>query len=95
MCEQMGKLLVDGCMDLLLNFKLLCIGCNFKVFFVKQLDGKIGFEFEKKELKVVVVKKMVKLVMKDVEIVMEGVEEKLVLVCKIVVCKIMVCKMGL
>ena len=45
----MEKLLNEGRTDLLTNFKSLRIGCNFKAFLVKQSDGKIGFEFEKKE----------------------------------------------
>jgi DNA topoisomerase-3 len=47
--EQMGKLLEEGRTDLLTNFKSSRTGRNFKAFLVKQSDGKIGFEFEKKE----------------------------------------------
>jgi DNA topoisomerase-3 len=49
--EQMAKLLEDGRTDLLTNFKSSRTGRNFKAFLVKQSDGKIGFEFEKKEPK--------------------------------------------
>uniref|UniRef100_UPI001FC8E395 topoisomerase C-terminal repeat-containing protein n=1 Tax=Burkholderia vietnamiensis TaxID=60552 RepID=UPI001FC8E395 len=49
--EQMAKLLSDGRTDLLPNFKSSRTGRNFKAFMVKQPDGKIGFEFEKKEPK--------------------------------------------
>jgi DNA topoisomerase-3 len=45
----MAKLLEDGRTDLLTNFKSSRTGRNFKAFLVKQNDGKIGFEFEKKE----------------------------------------------
>ncbi|PLZ00460.1 DNA topoisomerase III [Burkholderia sp. WAC0059] len=47
--EQMQKLLAEGRTDLLTNFKSSRTGRNFKAFLVKQNDGKIGFEFEKKE----------------------------------------------
>ena len=47
--EQMAKLLAEGRTDLLTNFKSSRTGRNFKAFLVKQSDGKIGFEFEKKE----------------------------------------------
>ncbi|WP_042266102.1 DNA topoisomerase III [Paraburkholderia heleia] len=47
--EQMAKLLAEGRTDLLANFKSSRTGRNFKAFLVKQPDGKIGFEFEKKE----------------------------------------------
>lgn len=47
--EQMAKLLSEGRTDLLTNFKSSRTGRNFKAFLVKQPDGKIGFEFEKKE----------------------------------------------
>ncbi|WP_321894339.1 DNA topoisomerase III [Paraburkholderia heleia] len=47
--EQMAKLLAEGRTDLLTNFKSSRTGRNFKAFLVKQPDGKIGFEFEKKE----------------------------------------------
>ncbi|MFD1558708.1 DNA topoisomerase III [Paraburkholderia silviterrae] len=47
--EQMAKLLSEGRTDLLTNFKSSRTGRNFKAFLVKQSDGKIGFEFEKKE----------------------------------------------
>jgi len=47
--EQMSKLLEEGRTDLLTNFKSSRTGRNFKAFLVKQSDGKIGFEFEKKE----------------------------------------------
>ncbi|WP_153098795.1 DNA topoisomerase III [Paraburkholderia hayleyella] len=46
--EQMAKLLGEGRTDLLTNFKSSRTGRNFKAFLVKQGDGKIGFEFEKK-----------------------------------------------
>ncbi|SAK41544.1 DNA topoisomerase III [Caballeronia hypogeia] len=49
--EQMEKLLNEGRTDLLTNFKSSRTGRNFKAFLVKQPDGKIGFEFEKKEAK--------------------------------------------
>ncbi|CAH2800907.1 MAG: DNA topoisomerase III, Burkholderia type (EC [uncultured Paraburkholderia sp.] len=48
--EQMAKLLEEGRTDLLTNFKSSRTGRNFKAFLVKQNDGNIGFEFEKKEL---------------------------------------------
>ena len=47
--EQMSKLLTEGRTDLLTGFKSSRTGRNFKAFLVKQPDGKIGFEFEKKE----------------------------------------------
>ncbi|WP_158899869.1 DNA topoisomerase III [Burkholderia sp. L27(2015)] len=47
--EQMSKLLTGGRTDLLTGFKSSRTGRNFKAFLVKQPDGKIGFEFEKKE----------------------------------------------
>ncbi|WP_225721367.1 DNA topoisomerase III [Candidatus Vallotiella sp. (ex Adelges kitamiensis)] len=47
--EQMTKLLDNGRTDLLTNFKSSRTGRNFKAFLVKQKDGSIGFEFEKKE----------------------------------------------
>ena len=47
--DQMAKLLSEGRTDLLTNFKSSRTGRNFKAFLVKQSDGKIGFEFEKKE----------------------------------------------
>ncbi|HMC48718.1 MAG TPA: topoisomerase C-terminal repeat-containing protein, partial [Caballeronia sp.] len=49
--EQMTKLLEEGRTDLLTGFKSSRTGRNFKAFLVKQPDGKIGFEFEKKEPK--------------------------------------------
>jgi DNA topoisomerase III len=49
--EQMAKLLQEGRTDLLTSFKSSRTGRNFKAFLVKQSDGKIGFEFEKKEPK--------------------------------------------
>ncbi|VXC61643.1 DNA topoisomerase III [Burkholderia sp. 8Y] len=49
--EQMEKLLNEGRTDLLTNFKSSRTGRNFKAYLVKQPDGKIGFEFEKKEPK--------------------------------------------
>jgi DNA topoisomerase-3 len=49
--EQMAKLLEEGRTDLLTNFKSSRTGRNFKAYLVKQPDGKIGFEFEKKEAK--------------------------------------------
>ncbi|MDR8048748.1 DNA topoisomerase III [Burkholderia cenocepacia] len=74
--EQMGKLLADGRTDLLPNFKSSRTGRNFKAFLVKQPDGKIGFEFEKKEPKVAAAKKTAKSATKDAETVTEGAEEK-------------------
>ncbi|HEV3105619.1 MAG TPA: DNA topoisomerase III, partial [Trinickia sp.] len=47
--EQMAKLLDAGRTDLLTGFKSSRTGRNFKAYLVKQSDGKIGFEFEKKE----------------------------------------------
>ncbi|MEX3981595.1 DNA topoisomerase III [Paraburkholderia sp. EG287A] len=47
--DQMARLLAEGRTDLLTNFKSSRTGRNFKAFLVKQPDGKIGFEFEKKE----------------------------------------------
>ena len=47
--EQMSKLLGEGRTELLTNFKSSRTGRNFKAFLVKQPDGKIGFEFEKKD----------------------------------------------
>jgi DNA topoisomerase-3 len=47
--EQMAKLLEEGRTDLLTNFKSSRTGRNFKAFLVRQPDGKVGFEFEKKE----------------------------------------------
>lgn len=47
--EQMAKLLGEGRTDLLVGFKSSRTGRNFKAYLVKQSDGKIGFEFEKKE----------------------------------------------
>jgi len=49
--EQMTKLLNEGRTDLLTGFKSSRTGRNFKAFLVKQKDGSIGFEFEKKEPK--------------------------------------------
>ncbi|MEA3121096.1 MAG: topoisomerase, partial [Paraburkholderia sp.] len=46
--DQMAKLLGEGRTDLLTAFKSSRTGRNFKAFLVKQSDGKIGFEFEKK-----------------------------------------------
>lgn len=74
--EQMGKLLADGRTDLLPNFKSSRTGRNFKAFLVKQPDGKIGFEFEKKEPKAAAAKKKAKSATKDAETVTEGAEEK-------------------
>ncbi|KWZ36101.1 DNA topoisomerase III [Burkholderia anthina] len=74
--EQMGKLLADGRTDLLPNFKSSRTGRNFKAFLVKQPDGKIGFEFEKKEPKAAAAKKTAKSATKDAETVTEGAEEK-------------------
>ncbi|VWC40044.1 DNA topoisomerase III [Burkholderia aenigmatica] len=73
--EQMGKLLADGRTDLLPNFKSSRTGRNFKAFLVKQPDGKIGFEFEKKEPKAAA-KKTAKSATTDAETVTEGAEEK-------------------
>lgn len=47
--EQMRKLLNEGRTDLLTGFKSSRTGRNFKAFLVRQDDGKIGFEFEKKD----------------------------------------------
>ncbi|KMY86691.1 DNA topoisomerase III [Candidatus Paraburkholderia calva] len=47
--EQIQKMLGEGRTDLLMGFKSSRTGRNFKAFLVKQPDGKIGFEFEKKE----------------------------------------------
>ncbi|MET1531175.1 DNA topoisomerase III [Burkholderia sola] len=74
--EQMGKLLADGRTDLLPGFKSSRTGRNFKAFLVKQPDGKIGFEFEKKEPKAAAAKKTGKSATKDAETVTEGAEEK-------------------
>ncbi|NTZ07977.1 DNA topoisomerase III [Burkholderia metallica] len=74
--EQMGKLLADGRTDLLPGFKSSRTGRNFKAFLVKQPDGKIGFEFEKKEPKAAAAKKTTKSATKDAETVTEGAEEK-------------------
>ncbi|CAG9196594.1 DNA topoisomerase III [Burkholderia vietnamiensis] len=74
--EQMAKLLADGRTDLLPNFKSSRTGRNFKAFLVKQPDGKIGFEFEKKEPKAVAAKKTAKSATKDAETVTEGADEK-------------------
>ncbi|CAB3760342.1 DNA topoisomerase III [Burkholderia puraquae] len=74
--EQMGKLLADGRTDLLPSFKSSRTGRNFKAFLVKQPDGKIGFEFEKKEPKAAAAKKTAKSATKDAETVTEGAEEK-------------------
>ncbi|VWC26143.1 DNA topoisomerase III [Burkholderia lata] len=74
--EQMGKLLADGRTDLLPNFKSSRTGRNFKAFLVKQPDGKIGFEFEKKEPKAAAAKKTAKSATKDAETATEGAEEK-------------------
>ncbi|MCA8420734.1 DNA topoisomerase III [Burkholderia cenocepacia] len=74
--EQMGKLLADGRTDLLPNFKSSRTGRNFKAFLVKQPDGKIGFELEKKEPKAAAAKKTAKSATKDAETVTEGAEEK-------------------
>lgn len=74
--EQMGKLLADGRTDLLPNFKSSRTGRNFKAFLVKQPDGKIGFEFEKKEPKAAAAKKTAKSATKGAETVTDGAEEK-------------------
>ncbi|MBN3790654.1 DNA topoisomerase III [Burkholderia sp. Ac-20353] len=74
--EQMGKLLADGRTDLLPNFKSSRTGRNFKAYLVKQPDGKIGFEFEKKEPKAAAAKKTAKSATKEAEAVTEGAEEK-------------------
>ncbi|KWA13132.1 DNA topoisomerase III [Burkholderia territorii] len=74
--EQMAKLLADGRTDLLPNFKSSRTGRNFKAFLVKQPDGKIGFEFEKKEPKGAAAKKTAKSATKDAETVTEGADEK-------------------
>jgi DNA topoisomerase III len=47
--DQMANLLDGGRTDLLTGFKSSRTGRNFKAYLVKQSDGKIGFEFEKKE----------------------------------------------
>ncbi len=44
-------MLDEGRTDLLTGFKSSRTGRNFKAFLVKQKDGSIGFEFEKKEPK--------------------------------------------
>lgn len=46
--EQMEKLLDAGRTDLLTGFKSSRTGRHFKAYLVKQKDGAIGFEFEKK-----------------------------------------------
>ncbi|KWH27846.1 DNA topoisomerase III [Burkholderia multivorans] len=74
--EQMAKLLADGRTDLLPNFKSSRTGRNFKAYLVKQPDGKIGFEFEKKEPKAAAAKKTAKSAAKDAETVTEGADEK-------------------
>ncbi|MGS0892963.1 DNA topoisomerase III [Burkholderia stagnalis] len=74
--EQMAKLLADGRTDLLPNFKSSRTGRNFKAFLVKQPDGKIGFEFEKKEPKAAAAKKTTKSAAKVAETVTEGADEK-------------------
>ncbi|WP_175718737.1 DNA topoisomerase III [Burkholderia anthina] len=74
--EQMAKLLADGRTDLLPGFKSSRTGRNFKAFLVKQPDGKIGFEFEKKEPKAAAAKKTAKSATKDAETVTEDAEEK-------------------
>ncbi|WP_321810958.1 MULTISPECIES: DNA topoisomerase III [unclassified Burkholderia] len=74
--EQMAKLLADGRTDLLPNFKSSRTGRNFKAFLVKQPDGKIGFEFEKKEPKAAAAKKTAKSATKDAETVTEGADVK-------------------
>ncbi|MCO8644753.1 DNA topoisomerase III [Burkholderia multivorans] len=74
--EQMAKLLADGRTDLLPNFKSSRTGRNFKAYLVKQPDGKIGFEFEKKEPKAAAAKKTAKSATKDAETVTEGADEK-------------------
>ncbi|SDV50229.1 DNA topoisomerase III [Chitinasiproducens palmae] len=47
--EQIRKLLADGRTDLLTGFRSSRTGRNFKAYLVKQSDGKIGFEFEKRD----------------------------------------------
>ncbi|MGI4862131.1 MAG: topoisomerase C-terminal repeat-containing protein, partial [Janthinobacterium lividum] len=48
--EQMARLLgPDGRTDLLTGFKSSRTGRNFKAFLVRQKDGSVGFEFEKKD----------------------------------------------
>jgi len=48
--EEMAKLLgPDGRTDLLTGFKSSRTGRNFKAFLVRQKDGSVGFEFEKKD----------------------------------------------
>jgi DNA topoisomerase III len=74
--EQMGKLLADGRTDLLPNFKSAKTGRGFKAYLVKQSDGKIGFEFEKKEPKAAAAKKTAKSATNEAETVTEGAEEK-------------------
>ncbi|HEF4753502.1 TPA: DNA topoisomerase III [Burkholderia multivorans] len=74
--EQIAKLLADGRTDLLPNFKSSRTGRNFKAYLVKQPDGKIGFEFEKKEPKAAAAKKTAKSATKDAETVTEGADEK-------------------
>lgn len=47
--EQMQKLLDEGRTDLLTGFKSSRTGRHFKAYLVRQKDGTIGFEFEKRE----------------------------------------------
>lgn len=74
--EQMGKLLADGRTDLLPGFKSARTGRSFKAYLVKQPDGKIGFEFEKKEPKAAAAKKTAKSAAKETETVTEDAAEK-------------------
>lgn len=60
-CEQIGNLLKKGRTDLLSNFKSSRTGKNFAAYLVIKTDGKIGFEFKKRENKISLSKKPAKL----------------------------------
>ena len=49
--EQMSKLLVDGRTDLLKDFVSARTNRKFSAFLVRNAEGKVGFEFEKREPK--------------------------------------------
>ena len=49
--EQMAKLLNDGRTDLLKDFVSSRTNRKFSAFLVRNPDGKVGFEFEKREAK--------------------------------------------
>ena len=49
--EQMSKLLVDGRTDLLKDFVSSRTNRKFSAFLVRNAEGKVGFEFEKREPK--------------------------------------------